>query len=227
MGYLTPDTSPASVTCRALFIPDHEQYLAIVRGALQELTFSYNWTNFGSLTPDQAAAMFVPMFDKFCFSEGQCRLIGEIVAYAGSSSPDIRWLFCDGSEVLIADYPDLYTIISDTYGVASADNFRLPDLRGRSISGIGTGTGLTSVTLGLEYGEENHVLTVGELATHHHAYDPVVVGDLDLESPGVPQPNAAQIVPLITENTYDTGNNEGHNTIGPRLGINYLIVAKD
>lgn len=228
MGYLTPDVTPDNSVCRALFIPNDEQYLAIVRGALQELTFASNWDKFGTLTREQAAQNFVDMFDKFCLNEGGvCRVIGEIIAYAGSTSPDSRWLVCDGSEVLQSTYPDLYTVVGNTYGSATSGYFRLPDLRGRAISGVGTGTGLSAVTLGQAYGEENHILTVGELAAHHHAYDPVVVGDLDVESFGIPQPNAAQIIPLITENTYDTGDNDPHNTIGPRLGINYLIVAKD
>lgn len=226
MPYLTPNVAPTEFICRALFIPNDLDFLAIITGAIQELTFAYNFEKYGALTPEQTSEMFTVMFDKFCFNEGMCRVIGEIIEYAGSASPNPSWLVCDGSEVSQATYPDLYTVIGATYGSASAGMFRLPDLRGRSMSGTGTGTGLTAVSLGQEYGEENHVLTVGELAEHHHAYDPVVVGDLDLESPGVPQPNAAQIVPLITENTYDTGNNEGHNTVGPRLGVTMLIVAR-
>lgn len=69
MAYLTPDVQPVSNACRFLIIPDDPQYLAIVRGALQELTFSYNWVQQGALTPEEAAAAFVPMFDSFCFDE--------------------------------------------------------------------------------------------------------------------------------------------------------------
>jgi len=72
MGYLTPDENPTESTCRVLFIPDNEQFIAIVRGALQELTYPENWFQFGELTPEEAAAAFVPMFDAFCFDEGSC-----------------------------------------------------------------------------------------------------------------------------------------------------------
>ena len=57
---------------------------------------------------------------------------GLISAFAGITPPS-GWLLCDGSELLIADYPDLYACIGDLYGTASdADHFVLPDYRGRS-----------------------------------------------------------------------------------------------
>jgi len=224
MAYLTPDVTPDHATCRALFIPDDEQYLAIVRGALQELTFSYNWTKYGTLTPDEAAENFVDMFDRFCFSEGMCRLIGEIVAFAGSVSPDDRLLLCDGSEIVIDDYPDLYAVIGDTYGAAASGNFVLPDLRGRSPSGVGNGSGLSAIALGEQYGEENHTLTIGEIPAHSHSYVPPTL-NVDLESPGAPDLFAAGVgIPTVTG---DSGGSGSHNTVGPRLGVNFLIVAKD
>jgi microcystin-dependent protein len=66
--------------------------------------------------------------------------IGAIFPYAGQNPPR-GFLFCDGSEVLITAYPDLYNIIRDIYNgitplFAPFSNgqpisFRLPDLRGR------------------------------------------------------------------------------------------------
>lgn len=63
-------------------------------------------------------------------------LIGEIKPFAGYAVPD-RWLECNGSEVLIADYPDLYAVIGDLWGTATDnDHFVLPDLRGRVLVGV-------------------------------------------------------------------------------------------
>lgn len=224
MGYLTPDITPTSAACRALFIPNDEQYLAVVRGALQELTFAHNWDKYGTLTPEQAAQNFIDMFDRFCFNEGICRVIGEIIAFAGATSPDSRWLVCDGSSIAIATYPDLYNVIGTTYGAPGAGLFSLPDMRGRSLAGTGTGTGLTAVTLAQQYGEESHVLTTGEIPAHSHTYIPPVL-NVDMETPGVPDLIAAGVG--IPTNTGDTGGNGAHNTVGPRLGITYLIVARD
>jgi len=67
MAYLTPETIPATVSCRYLIVPDSPAYLAIVRGALMALTFPESWTKYGALTPQEAADSFLPMFNDFCF----------------------------------------------------------------------------------------------------------------------------------------------------------------
>lgn len=64
--------------------------------------------------------------------------IGSLVSFAGTTVPS-GYLLCDGAEVLISAYPELYAVIGNTYsgsapliGVAT---FRLPDLRGRMAIG--------------------------------------------------------------------------------------------
>lgn len=163
-------------------------------------------------------------------------MIGEIVEYAGSTSPKTNWLVCDGSEVAQADYPDLYAVIADNFGTASAGNFRLPDFQGRSPAGIGTGSGLTAVTLGQKYGEESHALTTAELAAHNHAdtgHQHTTGNSLSgvALTPGELPVLLPNPIPALTgsasANIANTGSGSAHNTIGPRLGILYLIVAKD
>mgnify|MGYP006286415279 CR=1 FL=1 len=60
--------------------------------------------------------------------------IGTILPFAGNVAPS-GYLFCDGGEVSISDYPDLYNVIGFTYKAAiylqGAGSFALPDLRGR------------------------------------------------------------------------------------------------
>lgn len=236
MGYLTPNVAPASVVCRALFIPDDEAYLAIMRGALQTLTFPENWDKFGALSPEEAANMFMDTFNRFCLEKDTCRMIGEIVAYAGAVSPKVNWLACDGSEVLIASYPDLYIVIGDTYGSASADHFRLPDLRGRSLAGSGTGEGLNTVSVGQKYGEQDHKLTAAEIPAHNHSDTGHAHSTGNSLTSAAVMPGEGPVlvpnpIPASTgsgsANISNTGGDGSHNTVGPRVGITYLIVAKD
>jgi len=60
--------------------------------------------------------------------------IGAIMPYAGLNAP-AGYLFCDGSELEISKYGDLYDVIGTTYNGLAAlvgvNTFRLPDLRGR------------------------------------------------------------------------------------------------
>ncbi len=51
------------------------------------------------------------------------------------------YLFCDGQEVLITDYPLLYAIILDKFGTAAALKFKLPDFRGTFLRGADQGSG--------------------------------------------------------------------------------------
>jgi len=65
--------------------------------------------------------------------------IGEIRMFAGNYAPD-GWKFCDGGELAINDFPSLYGIIGDTYGSSQPTVvFNLPDLRGRTVIGMGQG----------------------------------------------------------------------------------------
>lgn len=76
--------------------------------------------------------------------------IGEVRMFATLTVP-AKWIPCDGGEWPQADYPDLYAAIGDSFGAASADNFRVPDLMGRVPRGDydpGTGGGSDSVSIG-------------------------------------------------------------------------------
>jgi len=55
MPYLTLDEIPEGRLCRPLFIPDDTLWLALFSGALTELTFPYNYVQFGTLTPQEMA----------------------------------------------------------------------------------------------------------------------------------------------------------------------------
>lgn len=236
MGYLTLSAIPTGSTCRVLFIPDSEEALAIVRGALQVLTFPEAWVPYGATTPDQSAAAFVNMFDRFCFDEGNCRMIGEVVTWAGNSAPSSKWLECDGASYLRTDWPDLFNIIGDTYGAADGSHFNVPDMRGRAVLGVGTGSGLSTYTLGQKVGEESHVLTVAELASHSHIdsghshTEGSTIPTAITIGPGAPAPSAIgtpSVTGLGSASLSNAGSDSGHNTIQPSIALSFWIVASD
>lgn len=73
MPYLTPDAIPEDAICRPLFIPDDTSWLAIVSGALTELTKVWNWEQFGTLTPEQCVErMQLMIADYYADTCGTC-----------------------------------------------------------------------------------------------------------------------------------------------------------
>lgn len=65
MPYLTPDEAPETTRCRALLIPDDKEWLALVTGALSELTHDYNFEQFGMATPQEVAQRFIDMLAEY------------------------------------------------------------------------------------------------------------------------------------------------------------------
>jgi len=233
-AWLTADPT-TGFTCRRLLIPNSVDFLAIVTGALNELIYSYNFEKYGSLTPDEMAAIFTEMFDQFCLDEDQeCRMIGEIVTFASDTSPNSNWLSCDGSSLLRADYPDLFAVISTNFGAVDGTHFSLPDLQGRVPMGDGSGSGLTPRALGASFGEENHVLTVAELASHSHVdsghahTEGTTVPTAITIGPGAPAPSAIGspgITGTGSASLSSTGSDSAHNNMQPSLALHYFIVA--
>lgn len=236
MPYLTPDNSPVEYTCRAIKFPKGLDWLAILEGAIEQLTFDYNWEKHGSVTVETAVQEFVKSFDDFCYDKVNCKMVGEIVAYAGQTSPNSNWIPCDGRSLGRSEYPDLYNVIGTTYGSSSLENFMVPNFCGRTLVSIGQGASTHFYNLGETFGEEAHELTVDELATHTHSDTghmhttgnsatglAVAPGELPVL---VPNP-----VPALTgsasANITNTGSGSAHENRQPSIAILYLIVAKE
>ena len=92
---------------------------------------------------------------------------GTIVTYISNTIP-AGWLACDGSSYLRSQYPELFSVISTTFGGTST-TFNVPDLRGRTVVGVGSGVGLTARALASTGGAETHTLTTAELPSHSHS----------------------------------------------------------
>lgn len=177
---------------------------------------------------------------------------GDIVFWPGSVIPP-QTALCNGQSLNIAEFPALYAIIGTTFGQnGGAGTYQLPDLRGRSPIGVGTGIGLANTyTLAEKYGEETHVLSVGELADHNHTLtdpghnhtltDPGhrhedfqvngfgngVSASNDGYAPDTNGSSAATGITLASATTgitlANTGSSAGHNTVHPVLAGNWII----
>ena len=91
--------------------------------------------------------------------------LGAIIAYPSSTIPNDTFLLCNGEEVNQSEYPDLYNLITTTYGVASSAKFKLPDIRGRVIVGKGSSP---FDTLNNRGGTETETLSISQIPSHSH-----------------------------------------------------------
>jgi microcystin-dependent protein len=73
---------------------------------------------------------------------------GTVIAFAGNNGPK-GYLLCDGKEVDVSRYPDLFRAIGTIYGGNGTSKFKLPDFRGMFLRG----TGGNAAPLGQQQGD--------------------------------------------------------------------------
>ena len=78
------------------------------------------------------------------------------------------WALCQGQLLPINANTALFSLLGTTFGGDGRTTFGLPDLRGRSMKGVGNGPGLSSVQWGEKGGRESVTLSVAELPSHNH-----------------------------------------------------------
>ena len=127
-------------------------------------------------------------------------------------------LLCNGVAVSRTLYANLFSAIGTLYGAGDGSTtFNLPNCNGRVLVGAGTGSGLTNRVLAAIGGEENHVLTVAELAPHTHSE--LACGS-HLVGPNI---YGSVAVGNVGATTGSTGSGSGHNTMQPFLVSNFII----
>lgn len=205
--------------------------LDAVYGFFSDYTYPDRFTECDVTTIDEAAQAFSAMLSSLRRS---LLMIGAIIPYAGTLPTDPSILPCDGASYLRVDYPDLFSAIGTVYGSVDSSHFNVPDLRGRSILGVGSGSGLSTYSLGDTGGEESHILVTGEIPSHTHTdtghthVEGVAAPAAGAAIAGVPIPSAvpaAGVTNSGTANLTSTGGDGAHENRQPYMALNYAIIA--
>lgn len=99
--------------------------------------------------------------------------LGAILAFGFTFNPR-GWQTCSGQLISIAQNTALFSLLGTTYGGNGQTTFALPDLRGRSMVGVGNGPGLTPIVYGQVGGTETTTLTINNMPQHNHQLVPGV-----------------------------------------------------
>ena len=140
--------------------------VALLFTGLDNARERFNWENAGAKVTDAEWDIIEALVAQADLELMSNPLLGTIFPYATTLPPDGA-LPCDGTHYLKADYPLLAAALNTAFNVDST-HFRVPDLRGRTIIGVGTGSGLSAYAVDANGGQESHALSTGELASHSH-----------------------------------------------------------
>tara|TARA_R110001592_G_scaffold56531_3_gene172367 strand:- start:2131 stop:2622 length:492 start_codon:yes stop_codon:yes gene_type:complete len=146
---------------------------------------------------------------------------GCIIAFAGSSAPT-GWRVCDGTQLGVGDFADLYNVIGTTYNVSTTATgyFSIPDLRGRVIAGMG-GTLLSASADAIgatnAHATKTHTLSIAEMPAHTHSLQNGVGVKTNSFDSGT------DVASDASGNTGLTGNGLAHNNVQPTIILNYII----
>ena len=93
--------------------------------------------------------------------------LGQIQAFGFNFAPR-GWAQCNGQIMSIAQNTALFSLLGTMYGGNGQTTFGLPDLRGRSLVGMGQGPGLSNIVQGEVGGTETVTLVITQMPLHNH-----------------------------------------------------------
>lgn len=101
--------------------------------------------------------------------------IGSICTFAFDWCPR-GYIPADGRTLSVNQNQALFSLLGYRYGGNNADQFNIPDLRGRSVVGTGTGPGMVAVNIAQKVGQQSLTLNVNQTPLQPHTHTATFTG---------------------------------------------------
>jgi len=157
--------------------------------------------------------------------------LSEIQIFAFPFAPK-NWVQCNGQTMAISTNQALFSLLGTYFGGNGTTTFNLPDLRSRTPIHNGVAPSGAGYSIGQTGGEENHTLSVGEMAPHNHQ----MIGCSNTANQPTPEGNilaaggTAQLFSTTQNNAVMAancialaGNGQPHPNLQPYVALNFCI----
>lgn len=94
--------------------------------------------------------------------------IGQMLAVGFNFAPR-GWMFAQGQIIGIAQNTAMFSLLGVTFGGNGQTTFGLPDTRGRTLVGQGSGPGLPTIVMGEMAGTPTTTLNITQMPAHNHS----------------------------------------------------------
>ncbi len=153
--------------------------------------------------------------------------VGSIFPFVGGQAPT-GFALCNGQTLDRTQYADLFRLIGTKYGYTNTSNFKVPDLSGRFLVGVGTG-----YSLGDTGGAQTVALTAAQMPIHSHDVtgkaDQAGRAGVGMYASNVSGGSGWQVL-STTENgslsgltTTSAGSGQAHENRPPYFALEYII----
>jgi microcystin-dependent protein len=166
--------------------------------------------------------------------------MGLIAAFGFNFTPR-GWASCSGQLSSIAQNSAMFALLGTMYGGDGIQTFGIPDLRGRTLVGMGTGPGLSPVVQGQMAGSQQVTITSSNMPQHNHTLGAArlsianSIPDSSLSSGFLANTPSTQKIyaegsnatsSVISGTTDMAGSSFPLGIMNPFLGINYCIAME-
>lgn len=152
--------------------------------------------------------------------------IGSVIMWSSSDLPPSNYYTADGSCLDNASYPEIATVLSDTFGDCGGDSSKtqLPNFNGKFPIGNIELAPPSGFPIGTTGGEYEHTLDISEMPVHSHDY---LIPDSG-PSPYALVSSGSIGLNRVVATVEPQGSSAPHNNTPPYLSIGYIIkVAPD